>query len=112
MKNEIKKMAIIPVMIFCMATEAFAGDSAYIAISCTIPAIPGINAPIISEEMNEQTGNIATTNQKESKEPLPEIKDKIIPQELPESKKNNTEHIFFLSEKNTAAGLLQTVYSR
>jgi len=112
MKNKIKKMAIISVMIFCIVGEVFAGDSVYIAISCTIPAIPGINVPIISEEMNEQTGNVATTNQKESKEPLPEIKDKIIPQELPEAKKNNMEHLFFLSEENTATGLVQTIYSR
>lgn len=112
MKNKIKKAAIISVMIFCAAGQVFAGDSAYISISCTIPAIPGLNAPIISEKMNEQTENAAVTNQEESKEPLAEIKDKIIPQELPEAKKNNIKHLFFLSEENTAGGLLQTVYSR
>ncbi len=107
-----KKSIIVSITLFCIAGKVFAGESVYIPISCRIPAIPGINAPIISDEKNMRGEDIVAQNQEEPKEPLPEIKEKIIPDELPALKKDNAEHIFFLSQDNTATGLVQTVYSR
>jgi len=111
MKGIIKKSIIVSITLFCIAGKVFAGDSVYISISCRIPAIPGINAPIISEGQNSQNEDTAL-NQEELKKPLPQMQEKIIPDELPALKKNNLEHIFFLSQDNTATELVQTVYSR
>lgn len=38
------------------SSAAFAGDSKSIAITCTIPAIPGVNAPLVKEEIFSNEG--------------------------------------------------------
>jgi hypothetical protein len=112
MKREIKRMGITLALIFFMAEEVFAADNVYIPISCTIPAIPGINTPIIDEAGGIQGEDNTSAKQEGPKETLSQIKEKIIPDELSLSQKNKLEQIFFLAEEKTPTGLLQTVYSR
>lgn len=51
MKNTLLKKILIGLMILLYAVGvSSAGDSSSIHVSCTIPAIPGVNAPPITEE--------------------------------------------------------------
>lgn len=77
MKKNLKKL-IIGLMIFISITigAAFAGDSFTIAVSCTIPAIPGVNAPLIEEEISktdtQATAPQEVNLQKETSQPASE----------------------------------------
>jgi len=105
MTNEIKKLTIILVIIFCIAGNAFAGDGKSLTVSCVIPAIPGISAAIVSDGKGTQKDGQDKASQQA------EIKDKIVPTETA-SANNNAKNIFFLSEAKTDTGLMQTVYIR
>jgi hypothetical protein len=49
-----RKVAFALLMVLSTATLSLAGDSASISVSCTIPAIPGVNVPLIAEDAKEQ----------------------------------------------------------
>ena len=51
MKKQIKILVVFLVIIFNLQARVLAGDSIGLSISCTIPAIPGVNAPL-NEETN------------------------------------------------------------
>jgi hypothetical protein len=51
--------------------QVLAGDSMALSISCTIPAIPGVNAPL-DEEINVEP---AVLEEKETQTPSHELKD-------------------------------------
>jgi hypothetical protein len=43
--------AVFMILFGMLASTALAGNNSYsIAVSCTIPAIPGVNAPLIEEQ--------------------------------------------------------------
>ncbi len=105
MKNEIKNLAIVSVIIFCLAGNAFAEDRKSVTVSCIIPAIIGLNAVIASDEKAIQKDKLQAADQQS------EAKDKLVPN-VSASEKTNMKNIFFLSEEKTDTGLLQTVYSR
>jgi hypothetical protein len=49
---------------------ALAGSNSYsIMVSCTIPAIPGVNVPLVVEESVVSRNQVATTNLEEQKAP-------------------------------------------
>lgn len=50
MNKKISGSAIVTVMLLVLTGLAFAGDSGSFYVSCTIPLIPGVNAPLIEEE--------------------------------------------------------------
>jgi hypothetical protein len=41
------------IMVLCLGGAAFAGDTQSLPVSCTIPAIPGVNVPLIVQEREE-----------------------------------------------------------
>ena len=46
-----RKVFLIFIFVFCCVTPvALAGDSASLPVSCTIPAIPGVNVPLLEKE--------------------------------------------------------------
>ena len=112
MKKKIGIMILIFAMALLAAEKVSAGETFYIPISCTIPAIPGINAPIISDQKKAQPEDNSAASETKSEEEPVQAKEKIIPEELPSLKKDRTEHMFFLSEEHKAKELVQTIYSR
>lgn len=109
MENKIKKNIIILVITLCIAAKVFAAETISISISCTIPAIPGVNAPIAKEATNPQDDENALKYPEESEMP-PEIENKTTAQ--PNAKKDNKPSPFLLSEKKTPLQVVKTIYSR
>ncbi len=59
-----KKILIIGLIILLsLMNVAIAGDSLSFTISCTIPAIPGLNAPLIEEKASETQMNDTTARE-------------------------------------------------
>lgn len=50
MKGMLAKNLILVILILSMTINALAGDSVSLTMSCTIPAVPGLNAPFIEKE--------------------------------------------------------------
>ncbi len=73
MKIDFKTLIILSSLIFNLQAQVLAGDSVGLSISCTIPAIPGVNAPLnektdvepLSEETKTQTTPLNQENQEE-----------------------------------------------
>lgn len=62
-----KKIIVSLILVLFLVELAHAENSASIAVSCTIPAIPGVNVPLIQEktpnlELNTAQEEIADTN--------------------------------------------------
>jgi hypothetical protein len=68
-------LTFILLCLFLPAGNLWAGDSESFAVRCTIPAIPGVNAPLIEEEtmaapasfqdQNQQTAQVQTITKSE-----------------------------------------------
>ena len=60
MRNSL--MVIAALLIFAAGpfSHASAQDAISLSVSCTIPAIPGVNAPLVEEEAVSQAGEQAT----------------------------------------------------
>jgi hypothetical protein len=63
------------IMAFCLGGLAYAGDSSSLAVSCTIPIIPGVNAPLLEQEQ------LQSSAERENKEPISEESQEIIQQD-------------------------------
>jgi hypothetical protein len=50
MKTMLLGLALFSLLLFPGAGNVFAEDSVSIAVSCTVPAIPGVNAPLLEAE--------------------------------------------------------------
>jgi len=60
-----KRKILTGLLVLLMASTVWAGDSVTIAMSCTIPSIPGVNAPAsISEALirNQPREDVAKNN--------------------------------------------------
>lgn len=60
-----KKTLLTTLLVLFIASVAWAGDSMTIQMSCTIPSIPGVNAPpLLSERLlkNSQQEEVAKKN--------------------------------------------------
>lgn len=60
-----KKKILTILLVFLMVSTVWAGDSVTIGVSCTIPSIPGVNAPARIPEMmiqNYQRKDVANKN--------------------------------------------------
>jgi len=100
--NRIAKICAFGIIVLLLAAEAaLAGpDTVHIAITCTIPAIPGLNAPLVNEEdvKNQQAATLEqqANNQKQvAAAPVEHQKGEMI-----------------LAEKQTESKLVKTIYSR
>jgi len=66
-----KKLQIITVLgivLFSLSTLSWAGDSFSFTVSCTIPAIPGLNAPPLEEEKKEPLSQNKISQENKEKE--------------------------------------------
>ena len=50
MKNRTKILTVSFMLLLALVDVALAGEGVSLSISCTIPAIPGVNAPLIEEQ--------------------------------------------------------------
>jgi hypothetical protein len=57
MKRTFKKLAIAIVIILSLFNVCKAEDNLSLTISCTIPIIPGVNAPLIEEGVSSKETN-------------------------------------------------------
>ena len=60
-----RKILLSTLLVLFIVSTAWAGDSVTIQMSCTIPAIPGVNAPpLVSERLlrNSQREEVAKKN--------------------------------------------------
>lgn len=91
-------ITLIAVLLFSDA--ALAGESVTLGVSCTIPAIPGVNAPPFPNEGKVINTSIAAEKQEENtqKTPAKEAAD-------------NQPHEVIVQEE-TDGRLMQTVYNR
>lgn len=55
MRFDFKTFIILLSVIFNLQTQVLAGDSIGLSVSCTIPAIPGVNAPPTEKVKVEST---------------------------------------------------------
>jgi hypothetical protein len=104
MKNFIIKTVVILSVILSVSQAAKAQD---FAVSCTIPAIPGVNAPFIQEERvvtNQPSSAAESTIPSSAQNNSPEETTAQIQQE--DSKEN------VLLAKNAIHTVVQTLYSR
>ena len=75
MKNKSKKIIIMVMLLLSCSHELFAAESIGFTISCTIPAIPGVNAPLAEEKAlkldtpDTQTQEASPANENEEKDP-------------------------------------------
>jgi hypothetical protein len=74
MKNVLSRSLMASLIVFLSAAVGFAGDSATLAISCSIPAIPGVNVPLVEEKSLRTPADIpqetAEEPQKETPQPM------------------------------------------
>jgi hypothetical protein len=50
MKTMLTGLALFSLLLFLGAGNVFAGDSVSIAVSCTVPVIPGVNTPLLEAQ--------------------------------------------------------------
>ena len=81
-----------------IAGTACAGDSATLQVGCTIPAIPGVNVPLLAQ--GEQTAAPAPENNDAEETAL--AKKSTQQQDAP----------VLLAERKTSNGSIQTIYYR
>lgn len=84
-----------------LADCASAGDSVSIQMSCTIPAIPGVNAPPFPEQNTAKAGAIVAPEPQEQQEE----------NESPAILQEDTEEVR-LADGSNALARVKTIYSR
>jgi hypothetical protein len=106
MKKIIYKALISLTITLCMFGVSFAADSSSIAVSCSIPAVPDLNAPPFPDKNTQQAVSTATPQQKSD-----ELKN--APQETPIAAiQQETKKEIVLASGETASVVTQTIYSR
>jgi len=59
MKDVLKKAIAVIIVILSFSGVVWAGDSVTFTMSCTIPAIPGVNAPLVNDKIDQKDTTIA-----------------------------------------------------
>ena len=97
-------MLIAPIMLFCLvsASTASAGESISMTISCTIPAIPGLNTPMVEEEVLRTESPVETQTDYQ-KETLA-VSSSVIQQDSQEEK--------IITEGKESFLMVKTIYDR
>ena len=102
-----KKIALLLISIFMFAEIAAAADSVSFGISCVIPAIPGVNAPVsINEAKDKEQDKNTREEEKQGKN------SQIV---LAQEKSGNNLSPFILQEeisKNGGQEKIATLYQR
>jgi hypothetical protein len=101
-KDKVRKTGVLTgLLVLLMFSSAWAGDSVVINLSCTIPSIPGVNAPAPVPEMlirNYQRQDVANKNSTAT------VGDETIVKE--ESKET------LLAQGEKVAAAVKTIYAR
>ena len=92
--------------LFCLTGTGWTGESALIPVSVTIPAIPGLNAPLESVTIQTSQDRVPPDQQKPQTSADPTEPASI---NYPAQDKGTS---FILEEKNTAEAVVRTVYAR
>ncbi len=102
-----KRLMIGILVILFSGSAAFAGNSVTITVGCTIPAIPGVNAPPFPEGAPSVKADENASGGQEQKS-YENIEYSVIVKDIREE---NTEEIK-LADGRDASFTVQTVYSR
>jgi len=104
MKKRLILLAIAITLSLVYINVGLTQDNISLSISCTIPAIPGVNAPLIEEESIKTEADISTPSsprfQKDADSQDPEL----IQQDLPQEEQGN--------KGQPSIVVLRTIYSR
>jgi hypothetical protein len=93
---------LIPALVY--THTATAGEIISLSVSCTIPAIPGLNAPLIEEEtVKTEADTPAESNPDAQKPPLPEASQTI-------QQDDQKKELSYQGQKS--AVIVKTFYSR
>ena len=90
-----KIFPIVLIVLLFLTDAAQAGDGLSLSISCTIPAIPGVNAPLIEEETLKTQADDSTV---QSQPPV------MLEEDSKEEKVTN--------EEQNPLAMVKTIYSR
>lgn len=103
MKNLPKTVVLSLILLFAFSGLCFAESNFSMKVSCSIPSVPGLNAPLIEENTTQSEDSLSTQQAQ-------------LPQEENNSSKNiiqtGTEKEIKLAENNAQAVTLHTIYSR
>lgn len=99
MKNGLLKVLFGLVFVLAIAGIAHAGDMHSFAVTCTIPEIPGVNAPMIQETSTRSEQKISA-----AQENTPKVESG--------EKNASKENQMLMAEQTNEAETVQTVYSR
>ena len=103
--KRIRMISMLGLIIWlCLANLVFAGDNLSIPISCTIPAIPGVNVPLIEEETFK-------TKTDTPQQPKVESQQETQPQ-TPAMIQEDTQGEMVISEDQKSLIIVKTIYSR
>ena len=101
MKKLIALFIVSTFIILNLPIQAMAGDNIALGISCTIPAIPGVNAPLNEKISAEQ----AASEEKETRSPSAEQENQEQPQYIEELQGTQL-------AQGATSGLTKVIYSR
>ena len=106
MKRKCLRSMITLMLWLSLAGYVFAGESVTLQFSCTIPAIPGVNAPLIEEE-NVQT------NAESPQEPEAIPEEQTQPEsESPKMIQEDSQTQYRTSDNQESLVVVRTLYSR
>lgn len=101
-----KKYLLVLIIIALLSGPALAGDTYSFKVSCTIPAIPGVNAPLLEEE------KLNTASAKETEKELTVIKNEAQQREKPAELKQDAQEKQITQDVQKPLVMVRTVYER
>lgn len=105
----LKNVLIMAVTVFLAVSTCFAGESARIGVSCTIPSIPGVNAPPFADDETSKTKDAASDSSKTGETNVEETESEVfVAKNVQEVKKTEIK----LVENINSTERIATIYSR
>ena len=99
-----RTLVISLIIVLSLIDVTQANDNFSISVSCSIPAVPGLNVPFIEKETLETQADTAATQQVESQQESQPQSLSMIQQDTQEEKK--------ISQEQKSLVLVKTIYSR
>lgn len=108
MKNTFKKSMAVLVIFLAFIGNLRAEDSFSVPVTCIIPAVPGVNAPLIEEDTPKPSAN---TNYQQGITIKDEIKSET-KEQAPTMIQEDKEQEITLAKGKTSLVIVKTIYSR
>lgn len=108
-------LILILIGLMLLAHPALAENSsscATILVSCSIPAIPGINVPLIQEKISNIEAGTSAAEEKQNQNPAEEPKENEIKNEPPAMIQTDSDNKILLADGKNLSLAVQTLYSR